>query len=128
MELLRVRDVWSSVRVVPGVQSVMMLGVLMMPLWSVDSWDMRTSVSNSCDKLCELKLLPSFITLQMLRHTVLPVLVREVGPSTWTRLAVLVMKQCWEIALPIQLEFMTALTLKMLELVVKVCVITSAID
>ena len=127
MELLIVRDVWSSVRVVPGVRCVMMLGVLMMPLWSVDSWDMRTSVSNSYDRLYVLKLLSS-ITLQMLRHTVVPVLVREVGPSTWTRLAVLVMKQCWEIVLPIQLEFMTALILKMLELVVKVCVITSAID
>ena len=35
---------WSSVRVVPGVLSVMMLGELMMPLWSVDSWDLLKSV------------------------------------------------------------------------------------
>ena len=63
----------------------------------------------------------------MLRHTVLLVLVKEVGPSTWTKLAALVMKQCWEIALPIQLEFMTALTLKTLELVVKVCDTASAL-
>ena len=45
---------------------------------------------------------------------------RVVDPSTWTKLAALVMKQCWEIALPIQLVFMTVLTLKMLELAAKV--------
>ena len=42
---LRVRAEWSSVRVVPGVQCVMMAGVLMMPLLSVDSWDSLISVS-----------------------------------------------------------------------------------
>ena len=44
MVALRVKAVWSSVRVVPGVLSVMMLGELMMPLWSVDSWDLLKSV------------------------------------------------------------------------------------
>ena len=44
MVLLRVKVVWSSVRVVPGVLCVTMPGVLMMPLWSVDNWDMLKSV------------------------------------------------------------------------------------
>ena len=41
-------------------------------------------------------------------------------PSTWTKLVALVVKQCWETAVRIQLVYMTALTLKMLELVAKV--------
>ena len=48
----RVKAVWSSVRVVPGVLCVMMLGVLMMPLWSADSWDMPISVSTTLRNLC----------------------------------------------------------------------------
>ena len=53
-------------------------------------------------------------------------------PSTLTRLVVLVVKQCWETALQIQLDYMTALILKMLELAVKVhllrCAATSALS
>ena len=45
MVAVRVKAVWSSVRVVPGVLCVMMPGELMMPLWSVDSWVMLMSVS-----------------------------------------------------------------------------------
>jgi hypothetical protein len=56
----------------------------------------------------------------MPQPTVLLGLGRVVDPSTWTRLVALVVKQCWEIALPIQLVCMTALTLKMLELAAKV--------
>ena len=58
--------------------------------------------------------------MQMPQPTVLLGLGRVVDPSTLIRLAALVVKQCWEIAVPIQLVFMTALTLKMLELAAKV--------
>ena len=47
MVLLRMKVVWSSVRVVPGVLCVMMPGVSMMPLWSVDSWDLQLLVSST---------------------------------------------------------------------------------
>ena len=56
----------------------------------------------------------------MPQPTVLLGLGRVVDPSTLTRLVALVVKQCLEIALPIQLVFMIALTLKMPELAVKV--------
>ena len=55
--------------------------------------------------------------------TVLLDLDRVVDPFTWTRLVALVVKQCWETAMPIQLVCMTALTLKMLVLVAKVIII-----
>ena len=63
----------------------------------------------------------NIVAYQMPQHTVLLALAKVVDPSIWTRLVVLVVNQCWEIVVPIQLEYMTALTLKMLELVVKVC-------
>ena len=47
-------------------------------------------------------------------------LVRVVDLSTLTMLVALVEKQCWKIALPIQLVYITAVTLKMLGSVAKV--------
>ena len=44
MVLLRVKVVWSSVRIPSGVLCVTMPGVLTMPLWSVDNWDTLKSV------------------------------------------------------------------------------------
>ena len=49
---VRVKAEWSFVRVVPGVQCVMMPGVLMMPLSYVDSWDSLISVSSP---ICQLQ-------------------------------------------------------------------------
>ena len=40
------RDVLNSVTPVPGVQCVMMDGMLLMPLLSVDSWDIPIAVSS----------------------------------------------------------------------------------
>ena len=55
----------------------------------------------------------------MARHS----LALAVDPSSWTRLDALAMKQHWETVRPIQLEHMTALILKMLESVAKVCLV-----
>jgi hypothetical protein len=60
------------------------------------------------------------LTQQMPQPTVWLDLGRVVDPSIWTRLVALVVKKCWETALPIQLVCMTALTLKMPELAAKV--------
>ena len=118
MVAVRVKVVWSSVRVVPGVLCVMMLGELMMLLWSADSWDMLPLVSlfnyTASFRLNHL------LTQQMPLPIVWLGLGRVVDPSTWTRWIALVVKQCWEIVLPIQLVCMIALTLKMLELAAKV--------
>ena len=40
------RDVLNSVTLVSGVQCVMMDGMLLMPLLSVDNWDTPTAVSS----------------------------------------------------------------------------------
>ena len=40
------RDVWSSVKETSGAQFAMTIGIMLMPLLSVDSWDMSTAVSS----------------------------------------------------------------------------------
>ena len=45
MELQRMRDVWSSVKIASGAQFAMTIGIFLMPLLSVDSWDIPTAVS-----------------------------------------------------------------------------------
>ena len=40
------RDVWSSVTQTSGAQFAMMIGIFLMPLLSVDSWDLPIAVSS----------------------------------------------------------------------------------
>ncbi len=54
-------------------------------------------------------------TFQVPLLTVEPGLVKEVVPSSWMKLGAEEMSQCLEAAVPIQLEAMTVVTLRMLE-------------
>ena len=38
------KDVWKSARVEDGVLCVMTTGIILMPVWSADSWDSQASV------------------------------------------------------------------------------------
>lgn len=132
----------SFVRVVLGVQCVMMPGVFLMHRWYADNSDIPLSVSvyafcclfncqvyvllhgllvtvhsSSGCMLIELGVMLLCIQIQQL--IVLPVLAKGVDLFTWTTSIVLAVNNVLEIALPIQLVNIIVDTLKMLELAVK---------
>ena len=39
---------WKSAAADDGAPSVMTCGVMLMPMWSADSWDIVTQVNNTC--------------------------------------------------------------------------------